>query len=288
MALVIVQAINAAGCTGYSASYEGASTFNIFYPDDVCSCILDSDTGVSTPFSSACGFTFACNGTWAFEWTWCPVSLQPYCLEESVFGPEAVTITFDDLPHGVLLSDEFAGLLFEHAVVDASGFSVTPPNKIVSDLTIVPRPAIRVTFDLPVLRVGCTIDNDGFTGERQPQLLACGTGGSSVVCDFEQGPDFTGIELPDCERIALVELGGFAWGFCRWGGMDGFDNLVFVPAVCGDMDANRLVDSNDLGISVQTLLGLDSETCHLAAADVNADGLVDGHDIESFVACVVP
>lgn len=162
-------------------------------------------------------------------------------------------------------------------------------DRIITDTSLAsPRPPVRVTFDIPVIRAGANIDSDGFTGERKPQLRVCGATGRVEMCDFGQGADFQAIALPDCERIVALELGSINLGTCAYEASDGYDNLTYEPALCGDMDGDGDFDPNDTAIFVAVLIGLDLDLCHIHRADINLDGKANGLDIQPFVDCVVP
>ncbi|MBE7507582.1 MAG: hypothetical protein HS101_15035 [Planctomycetia bacterium] len=290
MATSIAAAINAADCDGYSAVVAGSGLVNVFYPFDVCLCVFDSTSGNSFPFSTNCGTIPVCDSHWGFGFGFeCPTPPQASCIELADFSVMAEVIDFDSFPNGLDLSNEIPGLLFVNTQVDTNQFAVSAPNRIITDTALPqPRPPIRVEFQVPVIRAGANIDSDGFSGERQPQLRVCGQSGRVEVCDFGQGADFQGIELPDCERIVAMELGGVGLGFCRYGSTDGYDNLTYDLELCGDIDGDEVADTADITPFVGVLLGTNSDACHRNRADVNLDGMTDGLDVQPFVNCLVP
>ena len=56
------------------------------------------------------------------------------------------------------------------------------------------------------------------------------------------------------------------------------------PEVPGDVDGDGDVDTNDLSLFVQVLLGSDGNVDHQVASDMNGDCTADGRDIQGFVA----
>ncbi len=52
----------------------------------------------------------------------------------------------------------------------------------------------------------------------------------------------------------------------------------------GDADGDGTIDAADVGVFVDVLLGLDGDPVHVAASDVNANGLANGDDAGAFVA----
>lgn len=290
MALAVTDAINAMPCEGYAATFDGFGLVSLFYPNDICLCITDFASGDAVPYSKPCGGAIVCNDAWLFDFGLaCPTLPPDFCIELADFSEDAVVLDFDSLPSGMILSTGFPGLLFEDTEVDADAFAVSPPNRIITDTTLpLPRRAIRIMFDIPVTRAGANIDSDGFTGERKPQLRVCGATGRVEMCDFGQGDDFKAIALPDCERIVALELGSINLSTCVYGASDGFDNLTYDSALCGDMDGDGDFEPDDLAIFVAVLVGADLDPCHIHRADINLDGLANGLDIQPFVDCVVP
>lgn len=60
------------------------------------------------------------------------------------------------------------------------------------------------------------------------------------------------------------------------------------PPVPGDIDLDRDFDSNDIGLFVEVLLGLDTNPTHVAAADVDNSGVADGEDIDNYLDAIIP
>ncbi len=290
MAVAVADAINAMGCESYAATFDGMGLVSLFYPNDICLCIGDSISGETVPYSRNCGGVIVCDNAWLFDFGFlCPTLPPDSCVALEDFSEDLVVLDFDAFPSGTILSTEFPGLVFENTEVDANAFAVSLPNRIITDTSLpFPRPSIRVTFDIPVIRAGANIDSDGFTGERKPQLRVCGATGRVEMCDFGQGPDFQAIALPDCERIVALELGSINLGTCVFEASDGFDNLTYDSALCGDMDDDGDFEPDDIAIFVAVLICVDLDPCHINRADINLDGKANGLDIQPFVDCVVP
>lgn len=245
MAAAIVNAVNSAGCPGHSAIYEGKEVFDLFFPDGECMCISDSFSADAFPLSDPCNSQGVCEGAWRFDFVGCAFAPQGSCIELNQFAPSALTIDFDSFTSGLVLTTEIPGLLFENTQVNASALAVSPPNRIIGTS---PDP-LRVHFDPPAIAVGCNIDSDGHTSERQPQIRAFGPGDDIKICDFGQGSDFVGIRLSECRRIKMIELGGVALSGCAWHSSDGFDNLTYEPTICGDIDEDQDADLADARFS---------------------------------------
>ncbi len=63
-----------------------------------------------------------------------------------------------------------------------------------------------------------------------------------------------------------------------------------VPDLCeklGDVNGDGLVNTTDLGVFVAVLLGQDTETEHVDAADIDGTGTPDGADVEPFAALLL-
>ncbi|MBK8270584.1 MAG: glycoside hydrolase [Planctomycetes bacterium] len=56
---------------------------------------------------------------------------------------------------------------------------------------------------------------------------------------------------------------------------------------CGDFDADNDVDSLDLAVFVNVLIGADMSSAHAGIADINQDGMSDGNDVSEFVDCLL-
>ncbi len=63
---------------------------------------------------------------------------------------------------------------------------------------------------------------------------------------------------------------------------------ALVCLVVGDLDCNGALDMDDMAIFIAVLLGADTDPAHVAAADLNYDGSLDGGDIQAFVDAVLP
>ncbi len=55
----------------------------------------------------------------------------------------------------------------------------------------------------------------------------------------------------------------------------------------GDANCDGTVDTNDLPVFVQVLIGTDTDPCHTSAADMTGDGSSDGEDVQLFVGALV-
>jgi YD repeat-containing protein len=51
----------------------------------------------------------------------------------------------------------------------------------------------------------------------------------------------------------------------------------------GDVNGDGFLDINDVNVFVAVLLGTDTNPAHLAAADMDRNGVADGNDIQLFV-----
>lgn len=65
---------------------------------------------------------------------------------------------------------------------------------------------------------------------------------------------------------------------------DWFDLIKLGPP--GDIDGDGDADATDVALFVDVLLGLDTMSSHVAAADVNQSGASDGDDVQPFVAAL--
>jgi len=68
----------------------------------------------------------------------------------------------------------------------------------------------------------------------------------------------------------------------------GINCLAVICEVAGDVDCNGVLDMNDSAALVNVLLGMDTDPCHMAAADLNGSGGTDGEDIQMFVDLLTP
>ncbi len=82
------------------------------------------------------------------------------------------------------------------------------------------------------------------------------------------------------DAAACTALGGTFRGH-------GINCLAVSCELPGDVDCNGSLDINDSQALVDVLLGTDSTPCHVAAADINGDIVVDGGDIQMFVNLLV-
>lgn len=65
------------------------------------------------------------------------------------------------------------------------------------------------------------------------------------------------------------------------------DQFAIVPLVIpGDLDFNGSVQAADAALFVEVLLGLDTDPARVAASDVNGDGVVNGLDVQAFIAAL--
>jgi hypothetical protein len=159
-----------------------------------------------------------------FETATTPPPVQP--IELSDFGPQAVRISFDELPNRAVIGDTYQalGVTFDNALAGPSPYSVSPP-KVFASTDGAP---ISLWFPAGVTRVGAQIDTDGYNPGRQPQMRVYDAAGNLLgVQNFGQGPDFVGFEAAGTP-IARVLLGSVpgndptAFGFS-----DAYDNLIF-------------------------------------------------------------
>lgn len=60
-----------------------------------------------------------------------------------------------------------------------------------------------------------------------------------------------------------------------------------VPFTPGDIDGDGDCDSEDLQVFIDVLIGLDSNAVHVAASDMNHDGIADGNDVPGFVVVLM-
>ncbi len=60
-----------------------------------------------------------------------------------------------------------------------------------------------------------------------------------------------------------------------------------VAPVRGDVNCDGSLNALDIPVFSQVMIGLDSASCHVEAADVNRDSFVDGMDIQEFVGAIV-
>ncbi len=126
-------------------------------------------------------------------------------IERNDFGPQAVEINFDDLPSGTFVGDLYlsSGVSFNNAVAVAGSYPVSYPNVITSSDGL----PISIHFPTGVIRVGISIDTDGYNLGRQPQMRAFDKNGNLLgIQDFGQGPDFVVLEFPGT-LIAAIQLG---------------------------------------------------------------------------------
>jgi len=56
----------------------------------------------------------------------------------------------------------------------------------------------------------------------------------------------------------------------------------------GDCDGSGAVDMADVDCLVNILLGFDTDPAHIANADANSGGTLDGHDVQAFVNRLLP
>lgn len=59
--------------------------------------------------------------------------------------------------------------------------------------------------------------------------------------------------------------------------------LTVTHATRGDLNGDNVVDSDDVGIFTNVLLGLDLDPAHVSGSDLNCDGLADGDDVQHMV-----
>ncbi|MBN2563009.1 MAG: S8 family serine peptidase [Phycisphaerae bacterium] len=107
-----------------------------------------------------------------------------------------------------------------------------------------------------------TVVTDG-SGSAEMTFVADGVGTGMIKAGI------TGTELPPAFSIfQMVDDGN-------------------PPGSPGDLDGDGDLDDDDLRIFCMVLLGTDTNRGHVAAADMNRDGLVDGRDIGALVEAVM-
>jgi hypothetical protein len=71
-------------------------------------------------------------------------------------------------------------------------------------------------------------------------------------------------------------------------GMLSLTLVANLPWLAGDVNCDHLVNALDADTLVNVLLGIDTNPCHVANADVNGSGTANGLDITAFLSVLLP
>lgn len=118
-----------------------------------------------------------------------------------------------------------------------------------------------------VSETGSVLDPAGFPIVIGPQAAAMAMLSRPGGITYAASTQFLTTSLHDSYRINLTQIGG--------------------TALLGDINSDDLVDMDDVSIFVAVMLGNDVTASHVAACDLNQDGITNANDIQAFIAAFV-
>ncbi len=163
--------------------------------------------------------------------------------------------------------DEDAGstTTITHSIVkgDWPGAGNIDADPMLDDLMPLPgSPCIDAGNNTAVPADAADLDGDEDTAERTPLDAAGGERFIDDACVVD-----TGIADPPLYPD-VVDIGAFEF-------------------VRGDVDGNGTLDSSDVAVFVDVLLGIDTDGAHIARADLNCDSAADGRDVQALISLLI-
>ncbi|MFQ5500737.1 MAG: S8 family serine peptidase [Phycisphaerae bacterium] len=147
-----------------------------------------------------------------------------------------------------------------------------------------------LTTVCPLLPGACCYPDGSCTNEADAATCTAlggvfqghGTDCMTVVCPVFPGAccHSDGSCTNEVDAAACTALGGVFQGH-------GINCTAVVCEVAGDVDCNGVLDMNDSAALVNVLLGMDIDPCHVTAADMNGDGMMNGNDVQDFVTILI-